>query len=94
MEELRRIIEDTFQEWKDGCEKNKDPKESKEELLIKLMQWHGSKVKKASSDALSKQNAIELIWSLYEEIKHGDEEHQKWLKDKIVEFLSTRITKA
>ncbi len=29
----------------------------------------------------------ELIMKLYEEIKHGDEEHQKWLKDKIKMFI-------
>ena len=27
---------------------------------------------------------------LYEDIKHGDEDHQKWLKDKINEFLTKR----
>lgn len=25
--------------------------------------------------------------NLYEEIKHGDEDHQKWLKEKIYKFL-------
>lgn len=29
-----------------------------------------------------------LLISLYEDIKHGDEEHQKWLLDKINEFYS------
>ena len=28
-----------------------------------------------------------LILQLYEEIKHGDEEHQKWLKNKIDLFI-------
>ena len=27
-----------------------------------------------------------VLDDLYEEIKHGDDEHQKWLKDKIEEF--------
>lgn len=31
-------------------------------------------------------NFKELLDNLYEEIKHGDEEHQKWLKNKINEF--------
>lgn len=30
--------------------------------------------------------ASKVLDDLYEEIKHGDEEHQKWLKDKIEEF--------
>lgn len=28
----------------------------------------------------------ELLIQLYEECKHGDEEHQQWLKDKIMDF--------
>lgn len=28
-----------------------------------------------------------LFLQLYEEIKHGDEEHQQWLKDKIDKFI-------
>ncbi len=28
----------------------------------------------------------EILNQLYDEIKHGDEEHQQWLKDKIDEF--------
>lgn len=28
-----------------------------------------------------------LLWKLYEEIKHGDEEHQNWLKEKIRIFI-------
>jgi bacterioferritin (cytochrome b1) len=30
---------------------------------------------------------VEILNKLYEEIKHGDEEHQKWLKDKIDLFI-------
>lgn len=29
-----------------------------------------------------------ILDSLYEAIKHGDEEHQQWLKDKIDEFYN------
>ena len=28
---------------------------------------------------------------LYEEIKHGDEEHKKWLKDKINHFIGRDV---
>lgn len=28
-----------------------------------------------------------LMMELYEEIKHGDEEHQSWLKEKIESFI-------
>ena len=28
----------------------------------------------------------ELLNLLYEECKHGDAEHQQWLKDKIIDF--------
>jgi hypothetical protein len=28
-----------------------------------------------------------LLDLLYEEIKHGDAEHQKWLRDKMDEFI-------
>jgi bacterioferritin (cytochrome b1) len=32
-------------------------------------------------------NTAEILRKLYEEIKHGDEEHQQWLKDKIEQFI-------
>lgn len=32
----------------------------------------------------------ELLRQLYEEIKHGDAEHQKWLYDKIEDFIKER----
>ncbi len=31
---------------------------------------------------------IDLIMKLYEEIKHGDQEHQDWLLNKCKEFLN------
>jgi hypothetical protein len=37
-----------------------------------------------------KPNFERCLWELYEEIKHGDEEHQKWLKDKIQEFIENK----
>lgn len=36
-------------------------------------------------------NFENLLNELYEEIKHGDEEHQQWLKDKIQEFISKQL---
>jgi hypothetical protein len=38
---------------------------------------------------LKRTNA--MIGELYEEIKHGDEEHQKWLHDKMREFYERQI---
>lgn len=36
-------------------------------------------------------NSVKKILNdLYKEIKHGDKEHKKWLKDKIQEFIKTR----
>lgn len=29
----------------------------------------------------------ELLYELYDKIKHGDDEHQKWLKDAIEQFI-------
>ena len=29
----------------------------------------------------------EILWKMYEEIKHGDEEHQAWLREKIENFI-------
>lgn len=37
-------------------------------------------------DEIIKSRIQEKLDELYEDIKHGDEEHQKWLKDKIEEF--------
>lgn len=34
----------------------------------------------------TQEGVVILLDRLYEEIRHGDEEHQKWLKDKIEEF--------
>lgn len=33
----------------------------------------------------------DILNKLYEEVKHGDEEHQKWLKDKFNEFAQRLI---
>lgn len=32
-------------------------------------------------------NVSKVLRDLYEDIKHGDEAHQKWLKEKIEEFI-------
>lgn len=32
-----------------------------------------------------------MFFELYEEIKHGDEEHQRWLKEKMMDFVSRKI---
>jgi hypothetical protein len=31
-----------------------------------------------------------LLYELYEDIKHGDEEHQLWLKNKIDDFIKIK----
>lgn len=33
---------------------------------------------------------VSLLRELYEEIRHGDEEHQQWLKDKIEDFIKRK----
>lgn len=33
-----------------------------------------------------------LFYELYEEIKHGDDEHQGWLKEKIEDFMVRNLT--
>ncbi len=35
-------------------------------------------------------NVAELMRELYEEIKHGDDEHKQWLKDKIELFITQK----
>ena len=37
-------------------------------------------------ESITEGNSV-MLNNLYEEIKHGDDEHQKWLKDKIQEFI-------
>lgn len=32
-------------------------------------------------------NVPEILWRLFDEIKHGDYGHQKWLRDKIQFFI-------
>lgn len=34
---------------------------------------------------------IELFIDLFEEIKHGDQEHQDWLRDKIKDFVALKL---
>jgi hypothetical protein len=31
-----------------------------------------------------------LMWQLYDEIKHGDDEHQKWLREKMEAFIGSK----
>ncbi len=38
----------------------------------------------------NESNSAKLMMELYEEIKHGDEEHQEWLKEKIKDFIKRR----
>lgn len=35
-------------------------------------------------------DSARMLRELYEEIKHGDEEHQQWLKNKIETFIKQR----
>lgn len=73
-------------------------KHEKNERLQKLIQSHThgglcSPNEIVYKDAIVKEIAIEaskvfsynLLDYVYESIKHGDDEHQKWLKDKIEE---------
>ena len=38
-----------------------------------------------------KSTVIALFNQLYEEVKHGDDEHQKWLHDKIQDFIKENV---
>lgn len=40
---------------------------------------------------LTKTQFQDLFKELYEEIAHGDDEHRKWLKDKIDEFITKKL---
>lgn len=45
---------------------------------------------------ISKKSVLKIILKqhlnkLYEECKHGDEEHQKWLKDKFEDYLNKQL---
>lgn len=44
-------------------------------------------------DAMEKYT-VNSIMELYEEIKHGDADHQKWLKDKIESFINRKNQKS
>jgi len=33
-----------------------------------------------------------LLWELFEEIKHGDEDHQNWLKEAIQSFIDRKCS--
>jgi hypothetical protein len=37
------------------------------------------------------KNTVSLMRELYEEIKHGDDEHQRWLKDAIESFIERKV---
>lgn len=39
----------------------------------------------------NKQIMKDCLRKLYEEIKHGDEEHQLWLKNKVEDFILKEI---
>lgn len=40
---------------------------------------------------IQRENDIILLNDLYEEIKHGDDDHKKWLKDRIDQFVKEHI---
>lgn len=50
----------------------------------------GNLLKKKYNQFSQTVNTAQIIRQLYEEIKHGDEEHQNWLKHKIEEFIKER----
>lgn len=48
---------------------------------------------KNDNELRGKQQLIStFLDELYEEIKHGDEEHQRWLKSKIEEFKNRKLS--
>lgn len=40
---------------------------------------------------MDRDEVKDLFEQLYEQIKHGDEEHQKWLKDEIDKFVTDKV---
>lgn len=32
-----------------------------------------------------------LFMEFYEQVKHGDKEHKKWLKDETIKFIDKRV---
>jgi hypothetical protein len=46
---------------------------------------------KYKGEVLTKSQIRSLFLELYEETKHGDEEHQQWLKDKINDFIDKKL---
>jgi hypothetical protein len=38
-----------------------------------------------------KESITKIFMDLYEEIKHGDQEHQDWLKKKILDYIDKHL---
>ena len=62
------------------------------EQLSELIKKNVKRAQKIGEEILdnapiySRNEVYELLDKLYEDVKHGDDDHQKWLKDKIEEF--------
>lgn len=39
------------------------------------------------------EDVVRMFKSFYEKIKHGDEEHQKWLLDETLNFIDNELGK-
>lgn len=39
------------------------------------------------------KDVAKLFMEFYEKVKHGDEEHQKWLRDEVLNFIGEEILK-
>lgn len=60
-------------------------------ILIRNSSSIGGRTKYLRDEVEKENNNVSLFRELYEDIKHGDEEHQKWLKDKIEEFIKLKL---
>lgn len=75
---ITNIMDDLYKEYKDPTEywTLEDKTEFQKEI--------------SKAFAKDRLNLISpILDSLYEQIKHGDKEHQEWLKNKIEEFKKT-----
>lgn len=61
-----------------------------EELILTYCDW-ANDVEKVLIIDMVNDHIKDLFNKLFEEIKHGDQEHQDWLKNKINNFLKENI---
>lgn len=66
------ILDETLQEY------------TNDENHVRVIHWR--KVIDCIKEFQPKEKYVRILDELYERIKHGDDEHKKWLKDEIQKF--------